>query len=137
MGKNRRYSQTVHHVVPSSRRDEGFNPGLRVNLRDLRKTYHENWHRLFANKIPSEIVDAVVQVQHNVIRPQVRRVIEALCDLPKRDFYVTEILTEYADEDFDPMDVELVRGELKRRIQELLEWLSGDASNECPEDKNP
>ncbi len=125
MAKKNRYSQTIHHVVPSSRRDEGFDTSNKRNLRDLRKTYHENWHRLFANKTPAEIIDSVVQMQHNVINQKVRRVIEGLCDLPKSDFYIPDVLTEYADEDFDPMDVELVRGELKKRIQELLDWIDG------------
>lgn len=132
MGK-RRYSQTIHHVVPSSRRDEGFNPSEKINLRSLRRTYHENWHRLFANKLPGEVIDAVVQVQHNVINSKVRRVIECLCDLPKRDFYIPDVLSEYADEDFDSTDIEQTRGELRKRIRELLEFID-ENSGGLPED---
>jgi hypothetical protein len=85
---NRKYKQTLHHVVPSSRRDEGFETMGTVNFKMLRKNYHQNWHALFANKLPHEGVKSVVMVQHNVINKQVRDVIEALTRLPKTDFYV-------------------------------------------------
>jgi hypothetical protein len=59
-------------------------------------------------------------VQHNVIRREVRRVIEALCALPLRDFYIPDVLDEYADDNLSCDDVEGMREMLRIRVEELL-----------------
>ena len=118
--RNKTKVQTLHHVVPSSRRDEGYETDSRENFKLLRKNYHQNWHTLFSNKTPDEVIMAVLMVQHNVINRKVRAVLEAIIKLPKHDFYVPEVLDYYADDEFGEYQVRALREDVHQKILELL-----------------
>jgi hypothetical protein len=116
----RRLKQTLHHVVPSSRRDEGFETTSRENFKMLRKNFHQNWHSLFANRTPDEVLSSVIMVQHNVINKRVRAVVEALSALPKHDFYVPEVLDYMADEELTQQEISDLRNDVYEKVMLLL-----------------
>lgn len=120
----RRLKQTLHHVIPSSRRDEGFETSARDNFKMLRKNFHQNWHSLFANRTPDEVIMSVVMVQHNVINHRVRAVIEALSKLPKQDFYVPGVLDYMADEELTQQEIDDLRHNVYEKVLKLLEDLN-------------
>ena len=56
MGKHKKYGLSRHHVIPRSRGGSG----LENNITGLKLQDHQDYHNLFSNQIPTEIVETLV-----------------------------------------------------------------------------
>jgi len=92
MKKKRRVHWDMHHLIPSSSADEGFLVGDCSNLLEIPRPFHRNWHRVYANRHPKEILRRQFDIYENVLSSQVRRKVSKIIGLDNEDFYHPDVL---------------------------------------------
>lgn len=82
----------LHHIIPFSRRKEGYNVDTDVNIKRLTKKLHKRWHSLFKNKTPQEQLELWLEVNGKVLDPLIREQISRMAYMPQNRFYRPEVV---------------------------------------------
>jgi len=82
-----------HHLIPKSRRDDGFDVDAKVNITKLRRRKHDHVHRLYENMLPQEQLKDWLELNSPVLSTRTRDLIQELIDMEKDDFYNSDVLT--------------------------------------------
>jgi hypothetical protein len=91
--KPRKNERDLHHLIPSSRQDEGFDTGLSINkFRDIGRKFHQYWHSLYSNKHPIEILRDDFNRNMQVLSRETRRKLGEIVVLDNDEFYTPEIV---------------------------------------------
>lgn len=92
--KRKSKHNNIHHLVPRSRKNEGFKTSIDQNQSELEKNFHVNWHRLFFNLHPQEQLQLWYNVNKSVLSESVREVIQDILGEQKEEFYIEEIILD-------------------------------------------
>jgi hypothetical protein len=92
MKKNKEYD--VHHIVPRSRKSEGFDIGHEINLKRMRRTLHQRLHNLFNNMTPQEQLELWYDINKAVLNAETRGELQEVILSTKERFYREEVLWE-------------------------------------------
>lgn len=83
---------TVHHIIPSSRSEEGFKTGISDNQILMPEYAHRGLHLQFHNATPQEQLAKWLSTNINVLSYAVRNAIFDLIELPVDKFYNNKFL---------------------------------------------
>jgi hypothetical protein len=90
---SRRYNRyTTHHIIPTSREDEGFYTSQKENKIVLLDHIHQGLHLQHYNHTPQEQLKDWMKTNGNVISIEVRKRIFELIELTKDQFYDLKFL---------------------------------------------
>jgi len=90
--KPRRKPFEIHHMVPRSRANEGFEVEHETNLQRLRSNFHTRIHQLFENLTPREQLKLVLDVNLRVLSPRAIQLLSELVQMTKEEFYNPNVL---------------------------------------------
>lgn len=82
----------IHHLVPKSRKGEGFDVQSETNLVLMDEKFHENIHRVFSNLTPREQMIFLYEVNKRVISSNSGKEILEVLLKSKEEFYNKNIL---------------------------------------------
>ena len=83
-----------HHIIPRSRKGEGFVTSHKTNLIMLEYDFHHNrWHSEHKNYHPLEILDNYFISQQSLLNEEVRTKIGQIADIGMDLFYRKEVLS--------------------------------------------
>jgi hypothetical protein len=92
--KKRNSNTDIHHIIPKSRRGEGYDVDADLNKIEIKINKHRSIHSLFQNALPLEAVELVLNLCRDVLREDFRsRIIEILREDKKR-IYKKEVLEQ-------------------------------------------
>lgn len=97
----------IHHIIPSSRRVEGFNTEHPINKKETYYNKHHTYHDFFSNDLPHEAISRLLDMFSAVIRPEFKAKIQEVLNWDKEDIYVDEALK--------------IQSETKQKVMAVLE----------------
>ena len=83
----------THHIIPKSRKLEGYNVNNDSNLLTMRVKTHANFHRIFQNLTPQEQFEILFAINSSVYSEEVVHRVEELIFADVEDFYREDLLT--------------------------------------------
>ena len=81
-----------HHKIPKSRKHEGFDVQAEENREILLVDFHSAIHRVFANDLPHEQIERLIELNRSVFREEFLDEIEAVLEKAYEDMYADEVL---------------------------------------------
>ncbi len=84
----------THHIIPSSRKEEGFETAHKTNLITLEYDFHHSrWHGEHKNNHPLEILAEFFINQRGILSDDVGTKMRQIVDIGKDIFYRKEVLS--------------------------------------------
>ncbi len=83
---------STHHIIPSSRADDIFNTDEFINKIDVDAQFHSDWHALYVNHTPSEILSKLFEIHKEILAGKIRKKISTIIALNNKEFYRPEVL---------------------------------------------
>lgn len=91
----RKNERDLHHIIPRSRKDEGFETGTSHNkFYNIGKQFHKRWHQLYTNKHPLESLRYDLNRNMQVLAKETRQKIGEIVYLDNEEFYNDSVLNE-------------------------------------------
>ena len=98
----------IHHLICSSRQDEGFDTNADINKEEWAINKHRSIHSLFVNLLPHESIEKYIKQYYGaVLRPEFKAKIQEILNWDKEDIYVDEVLK--------------IQSETKQKVMDVLE----------------
>lgn len=83
---------TTHHIIPSSKADQGFVTNQQGNTVWLADRVHAGVHMTFSNETPQEQLRTWIGINLKVLSQEVRDKLWEIIQMPKDRFYEAKFL---------------------------------------------
>ena len=118
-----------HHLIPKSRKDEGFNVQADINKGEWYINKHRALHALFVNMLPHEQIEHLLEINSDVIREDVKQEILEVLSKPHSEIYVDEVLKAKNETRRQVMDI-IDASEFDEPLSD--EWIRDYYRNNAP-----
>ena len=80
----------THHIFPQEQRDI-YNVHIKENKIDIDRKEHDALHILFDDDLPREQLLKILQLNKEVISPEILGVLKEILEVSEEEFYIKEI----------------------------------------------